>query len=121
MHGATYTVDAAFFTDDIDDHGLVVDIGLAMEALAETLAPLRYKNLDEMPEFEAQVHHHGVSLRAYLSRARRAGPGRQAQRWRASETSANHAPRKPRGPRLVRRRRLIHGLQRRLAGTSRTR
>ncbi len=51
MHGATFTVDAAFFTDDIDEHGLVVDIGLATEALAETLAPLRYKNLDEVPEF----------------------------------------------------------------------
>jgi 6-pyruvoyl-tetrahydropterin synthase len=54
MHGATYTVDAAFFTEDIDAHGLVVDIGLAMEALADTLAPLRYKNLDEMPEFAAR-------------------------------------------------------------------
>lgn len=52
MHGATFTVDVAFFTDDIDAHGLVVDIGLATEALAETLAPLRYKNLDEVPEFE---------------------------------------------------------------------
>ncbi len=51
MHGATFTVDAAFFTEDIDEHGLVVDIGLATEALAETLAPLRYKNLDEVPEF----------------------------------------------------------------------
>ncbi|MFD1509394.1 6-pyruvoyl trahydropterin synthase family protein [Lacimonas salitolerans] len=51
MHGATFTVDAAFFTEDIDDHGLVVDIGLATEALTEVLAPLRYKNLDEVPEF----------------------------------------------------------------------
>jgi 6-pyruvoyl-tetrahydropterin synthase len=51
MHGATFTVDAAFFTRDIDDHGLVVDIGLATEALQEVLAPLRYKNLDEIPEF----------------------------------------------------------------------
>jgi 6-pyruvoyl-tetrahydropterin synthase len=54
LHGATFTVDAAFFTQDIDDHGLVVDIGLATEALAETLAPLRYKNLDEVPEFEGK-------------------------------------------------------------------
>lgn len=52
MHGATFHVDVAFFTDDIDAHGLVVDIGLATAALAETLAPLRYKNLDEVPEFE---------------------------------------------------------------------
>jgi 6-pyruvoyl-tetrahydropterin synthase len=54
MHGATFTVDAAFFTEDIDEHGLVVDIGLATEALAATLAPLRYRNLDEVPEFEGR-------------------------------------------------------------------
>ena len=52
LHGATYTIDSTFFTDDIDAHGLVVDIGLATEALAATLAPLRFRNLDEMPEFE---------------------------------------------------------------------
>jgi 6-pyruvoyl-tetrahydropterin synthase len=51
MHGATFTVDAAFFTEDIDAHGLVVDIGLATEALAAALAPLRYANLDEAPGF----------------------------------------------------------------------
>ena len=51
MHGATFVVDAAFFTEDLDAHGLVVDIGLATEALAAALAPLRYKNLDEIPEF----------------------------------------------------------------------
>ncbi len=51
MHGATFTVDAAFYAAEIDDHGLVVDIGLATEALAEVLAPLRYKNLDEVPDF----------------------------------------------------------------------
>jgi 6-pyruvoyl-tetrahydropterin synthase len=51
MHGATFTVDATFFSDDIDKHGIVVDIGLATAALSEVLAPLRYKNLDEEPEF----------------------------------------------------------------------
>lgn len=54
MHGATFTVDAAFFAEDIDDHGLVVDIGLAVEALAAVLAPLRYRNLDEVPEFKGK-------------------------------------------------------------------
>ncbi|MCH8465591.1 MAG: 6-carboxytetrahydropterin synthase [Roseinatronobacter sp.] len=54
LHGATFTVDAAFFTDDIDAHGLVVDIGLATEALAQVLEPLRYKNLDELPEFKGK-------------------------------------------------------------------
>jgi 6-pyruvoyl-tetrahydropterin synthase len=54
MHGATFVVDAAFFTDDIDEHGLVVDIGLATEALAEALSPLRYRNLDDVPEFKGK-------------------------------------------------------------------
>ena len=52
VHGATFTVDAAFFADDIDAHGLVVDIGLAITALAEVLEPLRYKQLDDMDQFK---------------------------------------------------------------------
>lgn len=51
MHGATFVVDAAFFSEDIDAHGLVVDIGLASAALSSVLDPLRHKNLDEVPEF----------------------------------------------------------------------
>lgn len=51
MHGATFTVDATFFSHDIDQYGLVVDIGLATEVLQEVLAPLRYQNLDEITEF----------------------------------------------------------------------
>ncbi len=54
MHGATFVVDAAFYTEDLDEHGLVVDIGLATEALAKTLEPLRYANLDEVPEFKGK-------------------------------------------------------------------
>jgi 6-pyruvoyl-tetrahydropterin synthase len=54
MHGATFTVDAAFFTEEIDEHGLVVDIGLATEALAETLSPLKFQNLDEVPAFKGK-------------------------------------------------------------------
>jgi 6-pyruvoyl-tetrahydropterin synthase len=50
LHGATYVVDAAFMTDDVDAHGLVVDIGKAVAALSEVLAPLRYQNLDALPE-----------------------------------------------------------------------
>lgn len=71
MHGATFVVDAAFFTEDLDEHGLVVDIGLATTALAETLAPLRYANLDEVPEFKGKFttteflcHHIWQKLRA---------------------------------------------------------
>lgn len=54
LHGATFVVDAAFFSEDLDAEGLVVDIGLATEALAAALAPLRYKNLDEIPELKGK-------------------------------------------------------------------
>ena len=55
MHGATFVGDAAFFTQDLDENGLVVDIGLATEALALALAPLRYANLDEVPTFKGKI------------------------------------------------------------------
>jgi len=55
MHGATFVVDAAFFTEDLDENGLVVDIGLATEALSAALQPLRYANLDEVPDFEGKI------------------------------------------------------------------
>ena len=55
MHGATFVVDAAFFTKDLDANGLVVDIGLATEALSATLRPLNYANLDEVPEFQGKI------------------------------------------------------------------
>ena len=55
MHGATYVVDAAFFALELDSDGLVVDIGLATEALGRVLAPYRYRNLDEVPELAGRI------------------------------------------------------------------
>ena len=55
MHGATFVVDAAFFTRDLDENGLVVDIGLASEALSKALDPLKYANLDEDPRFKGKI------------------------------------------------------------------
>jgi len=54
LHGATFTVNLAFFASDIDKHGLVVDIGLATRVLSEVLEPLRYKNLDELEQFKGK-------------------------------------------------------------------
>jgi 6-pyruvoyl-tetrahydropterin synthase len=51
LHGATFVVDAAFFAEELGPQGIVVDIGLATDALGAALAPLRYRNLDEAPEF----------------------------------------------------------------------
>ncbi|OJJ12838.1 hypothetical protein BKI51_01785 [Alphaproteobacteria bacterium AO1-B] len=51
LHGATFVIDAAFFSEELDENGVVIDIGRAHEALKEVLTPLNYKNLDEVPEF----------------------------------------------------------------------
>ena len=55
MHGATFVVDAAFCTEDVDENGLGVDIGLATQVLSNTLKPLNYQNLDEMDVFAGKV------------------------------------------------------------------
>jgi 6-pyruvoyl-tetrahydropterin synthase len=52
LHGATFVVDAAFIAERLDTNGVVVDIGRAHEALKAILAPLNYRNLDEIPEFK---------------------------------------------------------------------
>src|SRR3954454_2439588 len=51
LHGATYVVDATFRRADLDDDGIVVDIGLAAEALHAVLAELTYRNLDDEAAF----------------------------------------------------------------------
>jgi 6-pyruvoyl-tetrahydropterin synthase len=52
LHGATFVVDAAFISEQLDGNGVVVDIGRAHDALKSILAPLNFKNLDEMAEFQ---------------------------------------------------------------------
>ena len=51
LHGATYVVDATFFRETLGEDEIVVDIGLALDALKQTLAPINYANLDELPQF----------------------------------------------------------------------
>jgi 6-pyruvoyl-tetrahydropterin synthase len=52
LHGATFVVDAAFIAEQLDNNGVVVDIGRALDVLKEVLKPLNYKNLDEIPTFK---------------------------------------------------------------------
>jgi 6-pyruvoyl-tetrahydropterin synthase len=51
LHGATYVVDATLRRRDLDDDGIVVDIGRAAEELRGVLAGLNYRNLDDEPAF----------------------------------------------------------------------
>ena len=47
LHGATYVVDVEFRRRELDENGIVVDIGRASEVLKSVLAELNYRNLDE--------------------------------------------------------------------------
>ena len=51
LHGATYVVDVEFRRADVDQDGIVIDIGLATEALRTVLAALNYRNLDDEAAF----------------------------------------------------------------------
>jgi 6-pyruvoyl-tetrahydropterin synthase len=48
LHGATYVVEAAFARATLDDDGIVLDIGRALEGLKAVLSDLTYRNLDEV-------------------------------------------------------------------------
>ncbi|MGC6486868.1 MAG: 6-pyruvoyl trahydropterin synthase family protein [Planctomycetota bacterium] len=54
LHGATYEVITEYVVPDVDDDGIVVDIGLATDTLKAVLDPLRFTNLDDLPQFEGQ-------------------------------------------------------------------
>ena len=51
LHGATFVVDATFRRPELDEDGVVVDIGLATAQLKSALEDLNYTNLDEDPTF----------------------------------------------------------------------
>ncbi len=51
LHGATFVVDATFRGEDLDDSGILVDIGRAAEELHGVLAELTYRNLDDEATF----------------------------------------------------------------------
>jgi 6-pyruvoyl-tetrahydropterin synthase len=53
VHGATFAISAAFMAQTLDANGIVVDIGRAFDVLKEVLAPLNYRNLDEVVEFKS--------------------------------------------------------------------
>lgn len=54
LHGATYVVDVTFQRHELDDEGLVVDIGLAADALKSLLAEFNFQNLDKVEEFQGR-------------------------------------------------------------------
>lgn len=51
LHGATYVVEITMFRRALDENGIVADIGRAAALLDDVLAPLSYRNLDDLPDF----------------------------------------------------------------------
>ncbi len=52
MHGATYLVDAEFFTDQLNEYNIIMDLGVVTTILKDVLKVYNYKNLDEVDEFK---------------------------------------------------------------------
>ena len=55
LHGATYIVDVTFYSKELNEYSVVIDIAIAQEMLSKTLAPLKFANLDELPQFNAKL------------------------------------------------------------------
>ena len=52
MHGATYIVDAEFFSENVNKYNIIMDLGVVTNILSEVLKFYSYKNLDEVDEFK---------------------------------------------------------------------
>jgi 6-pyruvoyl-tetrahydropterin synthase len=70
LHGATFVVDLELQRPDLDANDIVADIGLVSELLKAILAPLNYRNLDELPEFARRNTTTEVLAREIAERAR---------------------------------------------------
>lgn len=81
LHGATFVIDVAFMRQELTEDGVVVDIGRAQNALDATLAPLAYRNLDELPQFKGKqtttefLSRHIFLQMAEAARSGALGPG----------------------------------------------
>ena len=91
LHGATFVVDVAFHREHLTEEGVVVDIGRAHEVLKGVLAPLNYRNLDDVPEFKGKntttefLTKHIYDQLAKAARANELGrPGRELKAIRVS-------------------------------------
>jgi 6-pyruvoyl-tetrahydropterin synthase len=51
LHGATFVVDVTFRGPELDEHDILVDIGLATQHVHDIVGRLSYSNLDDEPAF----------------------------------------------------------------------
>jgi 6-pyruvoyl-tetrahydropterin synthase len=76
LHGATFVVEAEFRAPKLDDHQLLVDVGLAKTELRRALDTLDYRNLDDLPALSGvntTMEHMALHLHTLLATACREG------------------------------------------------
>ena len=84
LHGATFVIDVELKRSELDENGIVVDIGRATDVLRRILADLNYQNLDENPAFAGRNTTTEVLARHVFDRVAAAipagdlGPGAEA-------------------------------------------
>src|SRR6202140_5075614 len=98
LHGATFVIDATFIAETLDANGIVIDIGRAHEALKAALAPLSYRNLDDLPELKGVksttefLTKHIFDLLADAARSGKLGPsGRELKAIRVTLSESHVA------------------------------
>ena len=55
MHGATYIVDAEFYSKEVNKYNIIMDLGVVTDILTDTLKFYSYKNLDEVEDFKGVI------------------------------------------------------------------
>ena len=55
VHGATFVVDVTFKSSQLDEHNVVIDIGLAHTIVKDIVKKLDYQNLDDLEIFKGQL------------------------------------------------------------------
>jgi 6-pyruvoyltetrahydropterin/6-carboxytetrahydropterin synthase len=70
LHGATFLVDLELQRPDLDANGIVADIGIVSDLLKSVLAPLNYRNLDELEDFRGRNTTTEVLAQAIAERIR---------------------------------------------------
>ena len=91
LHGATLAITATFERSGLDEHGVVIDIGLATELLSTVLDRLRYQNLDEHPDFSEKISTTEVVCHFVITQLAEALPAGHG--LRALEVCADEHPR----------------------------
>jgi 6-pyruvoyl-tetrahydropterin synthase len=96
VHGATFVIRVAFLADELDAHGIVVDIAHAHDVLKAALQPLNYRNLDELPQFKG-VNTTTEFLTRYLfdqlvDAARKGALGREGRELKSIRVTVAESP-----------------------------